>query len=138
MAIDNFGGGYSSLANLRGVPVHALKLDRSFVHDIGEAGANRRIIEAVVALGRALGVTLVAEGVERSGQIDCLREVGCDAVAGRFLGGPLPDGQELRRLLAVRPPLPGGARARPDGHIRAGGVRSMSVISSASTGGLHR
>ena len=112
VAIDNFGAGYSSLANLRGVPVQALKLDRSFLHDIGEAGANRRIIEGVVALGRALEVSVVAEGVEHPGQLACLREIGCDAVAGHLLGGPLPDGDKLRRLLTVPPSLLGGARPR--------------------------
>lgn len=100
VAIDRFGAGHSSLGNLREVPVDVLKLDPSFLGELCQGGAARRIVEGVVALGRALGAWVVAEGVEQDEQLHQLRTVGCDAVTGHLLGGPLPEGPALRRLLA--------------------------------------
>ena len=89
-SLDDFGTGYSSLAYLRRFPLTALKIDRSFVHDVHldpEAGP---IVEAIIALARKLGLDIVAEGVEHEAQRSFLVEGGCGALQGFLLGRPMP------------------------------------------------
>jgi diguanylate cyclase len=86
LCIDDFGTGYSSLSYLHRLPVGIVKIDRSFVNDVGEAGTNEPIVRAVLAMTHAMGHRVVAEGVETAVQRDWLRAQGCDLVQGWFYG----------------------------------------------------
>ena len=88
LAIDDFGVGYSSLSHLRRFPVDILKIDRSFIERIDEHPADRAMVENMVSLGHALGLDVVAEGVEHSNQADHLRSLRCDRAQGYFFGRP--------------------------------------------------
>jgi EAL domain-containing protein (putative c-di-GMP-specific phosphodiesterase class I) len=92
LAIDDFGTGYASLAYLRTLPVSYLKIDRSFTRGIHAPAADRVIVQATIDLGHALGLTIIAEGVETSAELAVLRNMGCDQVQGYLLGRPVtPD-----------------------------------------------
>ncbi|MET0419637.1 MAG: EAL domain-containing protein, partial [Actinoplanes sp.] len=86
LCIDDFGTGYSSLSYLHRLPVGIVKIDRSFVRDCGDNGANEPIVRAVLAMTHAMGHRVVAEGVETERQRDWLREQGCDLVQGWLYG----------------------------------------------------
>lgn len=88
LAIDDFGTGYSSLSYLNRLPVGIVKLDRSFVSEVGREGANEQIVRAVLAMTSALDLRVVAEGVETEAQRDWLREQGCDLAQGWLFGKP--------------------------------------------------
>jgi diguanylate cyclase (GGDEF)-like protein len=93
LAIDDFGTGYSSFASLRRLPARTLKIDRSFVSTVEDdesasAPSSTAIIDAIITMGHALGLTVVAEGVEYPYQVERLRELGCDAAQGYVYGGP--------------------------------------------------
>jgi len=90
LSIDDFGTGYSSLAYLQRLPVKQLKIDRSFVRDLATSGDARTIVEAVVRMAHALGVSVVAEGVETESQRLALRAVGCDELQGWLFARPVP------------------------------------------------
>ncbi len=101
IALDDFGTGYSSLSTLRTFPLDALKIDRSFVSDLTTDHGDRTIVSAIVAMGHALGMNIVAEGAETMEQVAAVRELGCDRVQGYVLGMPLlPDDAYL---LAMSP-----------------------------------
>ncbi len=90
LTIDDFGTGHSSLAALRHFPFDAVKIDGSFVADIGEDPDGGAIAAAMIGLAHSLGKRVTAEGVETVEQLDFLRERGCDAVQGFLLARPLP------------------------------------------------
>ncbi len=90
LAIDDFGTGYSSLSYLRMFPIHHLKLDRSFVEEIGEDTGGTVICDATIGLAHNLGLRVVAEGVETSVQLDYLRARGCDLAQGYLISRPVP------------------------------------------------
>jgi diguanylate cyclase (GGDEF)-like protein len=92
LAIDDFGTGYSSLSYLRQVPAQILKLDASFVAGLDEDEPACAIVGAIVTMGHALGLEIIAEGVERSGQARQLRRLGCDAAQGYLFAPPQPIG----------------------------------------------
>ena len=98
LSIDDFGTGYSSLAYLNRFPIDTVKIDRSFVSCLPESHSDAQITSAVIALGHSLGLTVIAEGAETQGQIDFLREEGCDEVQGYFFSRPLSAG-DMRAFL---------------------------------------
>jgi EAL domain-containing protein (putative c-di-GMP-specific phosphodiesterase class I) len=105
LAIDDFGTGYSSLSYLRRFPIDTIKIDRSFVIGIPEDADNAAITEAIVRLGQALRLDLVAEGVETKEQLNYLQSIGCRMVQGFLFSRPLP-AEEIGRLLARQPLKP--------------------------------
>ena len=90
LSIDDFGTGYSSLAKLRRMRAHELKIDREFVADVARDADARAVVDAIVRLGHALGLRIVAEGVETAAQRDALRTLGCDELQGYYFAQPLP------------------------------------------------
>ncbi|MGI9595410.1 MAG: putative bifunctional diguanylate cyclase/phosphodiesterase [Acidimicrobiales bacterium] len=90
LAIDDYGTGYSSLAYLRELPVDVLKIDRAFVSNLDIDAHNEVIVRSTVDLGHNLGLSVVAEGVERRPELDTLQDLGCDYVQGYLLSRPLP------------------------------------------------
>ena len=100
LAIDDFGTGYSSLAYLRWVPFDILKVDRSFVTNMGEDQRDEAIVRTIVALARNLDKTVVAEGVEKPHQLATLRRLGCHEAQGYLLGRPAP-AEAVSGLLAA-------------------------------------
>ena len=90
LILDDFGTGYSSLGYLRRYPLDVLKVDRSFVADLGEDGTgDDAIVQAIVGMAKALGMRVVPEGVETAGQLARLTELGCDYAQGFHLARPL-------------------------------------------------
>ncbi|SFF06735.1 bifunctional diguanylate cyclase/phosphodiesterase [Paracidovorax wautersii] len=90
LSIDDFGTGYSSLSYLRRLPARQLKIDQTFVRDLEEQDDARAVVQAVVRLAHALGLKVVAEGVETQGQRDILLEMQCDELQGYFFARPMP------------------------------------------------
>lgn len=110
-ALDDFGTGYSALNHLRRYPVRTVKIDRSFIEEIGENQASATMAEAIIAMAHTLGKKVVAEGVETIEQLEFLREHQCDIVQGYYLARPLA-AAGMSELLAVRQlPAPADATA---------------------------
>lgn len=114
IAIDDFGTGYSSLSLLQRFPIHCVKVDRAFVHDIDDPGT-QSIVRTIVAMATTLGAEVVAEGVETPEQLEWLATLGCHRAQGYLIGRPLDghdvplavrtleDPDEWRRLVSRRP-----------------------------------
>jgi diguanylate cyclase (GGDEF)-like protein/PAS domain S-box-containing protein len=98
LMLDDFGTGYSSLAYLKRFPLDVLKIDRSFVAGLGRDEEDSAIVAAIVQMARTLGLTVVAEGVERPEQLERLRELDCDRVQGRLIAEPMP-AADVERLM---------------------------------------
>ena len=98
IAVDDFGTGYSSLSYLSQLPVDRLKIDKSLVHNMTSETKDAAIVRAVISLGRELGFTVLAEGVETEAQLEMLRELGCQQVQGFLMGRPVC-ASEARELL---------------------------------------
>lgn len=97
--LDDFGTGFSGLSHLRRVPVDGVKIDRSFISDVLRDPDDLALTTAIIAMAHSLGITVIAEGVEKEGQYDVLRERGCDLAQGYWLGHPM-SAQEFAGLLA--------------------------------------
>lgn len=106
IAMDDFGTGYSSLGNLRKYPFSRLKIDRAFVHDLDRSESVRTIVGAIVQMGKALGMQVIAEGVESATQLRWLERSGCDEAQGFFFAAPLAAGDVLPFIMQCE-------RARP-------------------------
>ena len=89
VSIDDFGTGYSSLSYLADFPVHALKIDRSFVARLPKNGRNVSIVRSIISLGANLGLDVVAEGVETEVQVESLRALGCYYAQGYYFARPM-------------------------------------------------
>ena len=90
IVLDDFGTGFASLSHLRALPVDTLKVDRSFVSHLTEENGDAVIISAIIKLGEALGINVVAEGIETQLQADILRKLGCQFAQGYYFGMPTP------------------------------------------------
>jgi EAL domain-containing protein (putative c-di-GMP-specific phosphodiesterase class I) len=88
--LDDFGTGYSSLSYLKRFPVNTLKIDRSFVQDMQEHGNERTLVGAIIAMGKSLGLDIVAEGVEQRSHMEALKQMGCHYAQGYFFSRPVP------------------------------------------------
>ena len=91
--MDDFGSSYSSLSYLQAFPFDKIKVDRTFVINLGRNPQSAAIVRAVIDLGHGLNMSIVAEGVETLDQLGFLANEGCDAVQGYLLGKPFPIGQ---------------------------------------------
>jgi EAL domain-containing protein (putative c-di-GMP-specific phosphodiesterase class I) len=99
LVLDDFGTGYSSLSRLKRFPLDVLKIDRSFVAGIDCNADDRAIVKATIDMAHAVGLRVVAEGVETSEQEDCLRRLGCDHAQGYFYARP-QRAAEITEMLA--------------------------------------
>jgi EAL domain-containing protein (putative c-di-GMP-specific phosphodiesterase class I) len=106
LAIDDFGVGYSSLSYFGYLPVDQLKLDRVLVGNLATDHKNLAIVRAVVDLGHALGIEVIAEGVETHEEFEELRKLGCDFGQGNYWWGPSPPGEAEKLLTSNLAPLP--------------------------------
>jgi EAL domain-containing protein (putative c-di-GMP-specific phosphodiesterase class I) len=114
VALDDFGTGYSSLSHLRDINFNRIKIDRSFVQSLGDSPESGKIIDAVLALGRSLGVRTTAEGIENVANSQWLAERGCTDGQGFLFGKPMPahavSGQLESGELGTAAPAPGERR----------------------------
>jgi EAL domain-containing protein (putative c-di-GMP-specific phosphodiesterase class I) len=131
LAIDDFGSSYSSLTYLRRLPLHTIKIDRSFVASMTRDPHDVLIVRSTVELASSLGLDVVAQGVESEEIFDALAALGCDAVQGNYICGPLT-GDELARWLASRTvtesPLLGTLAAESADALSAGAQGSVGVV----------
>lgn len=89
-ALDDFGTGFSSLSNLQNLPISQVKIDKSFVQDLGRSADAEHIIRAIISLAHSLQISVVAEGVETEGQLEFLRQQHCDEIQGYYYARPMP------------------------------------------------
>jgi len=102
LSIDDFGTGYSSLSRLRSMPIDEMKIDKSFVQTLPDDASNRALVRSAIQMGHALGLRVVAEGVESAQAMAYLASVGCDVAQGFHVSRPLP-ADEFARWLARQP-----------------------------------
>jgi diguanylate cyclase (GGDEF)-like protein len=101
IALDDFGTGYSSLAYITRFPPDRIKIDKAFVRDVDRSMSDAAIASAILSLAKSLSLTVTAEGIERSGQLEWLRARGCNEVQGYLLSEPLAAAELERRFLAA-------------------------------------
>lgn len=96
--MDDFGTGYSSLGYLRAYPFDGIKIDKRFIASISNGGSDRAVVQAIISLGKAMGLTVTAEGVETEEQLSILSQDGCNEVQGYLMSRPI-DSLSFARLL---------------------------------------
>jgi EAL domain-containing protein (putative c-di-GMP-specific phosphodiesterase class I) len=101
IALDDFGTGFSSMAYLKRFPVNTIKIDRVFVDGLGRRTDSEPIVSAIIAMSHALGITVIAEGVETAEQLAVLRAMRCDEIQG-FITAPALPPAELAALVRSR------------------------------------
>jgi len=104
LAIDDFGVGYSSLAQIKNFPIDTLKIDRSFIRDLPDSTEDCAIMQAIIAMAKTLSLTVVAEGVETQAQEDFLRDIACDETQGFFFSRPVAS-EQFAQLLKLNSPM---------------------------------
>jgi EAL domain-containing protein (putative c-di-GMP-specific phosphodiesterase class I) len=139
LSIDDFGAGYSCLSHLHRLPVDTLKIDPSFVRDLGESSRTPLLVESIVALSASLGMQSIAEGVELPSQLALIGGTGCNLVQGYLFCEPLPIEELLARAREhcedgawrLKPPV--GHRRRPaiQGAVS---IRGAAVAACAAAG----
>jgi EAL domain-containing protein (putative c-di-GMP-specific phosphodiesterase class I) len=97
LEIDDFGTGYSSLSKLQSLDIDVLKIDQSFVRRLGKDAQANTLCETMVSVGRNLGISVVAEGVETAPQLQLLQHMGCDQIQGYLISPPVPP-EEIPKL----------------------------------------
>jgi EAL domain-containing protein (putative c-di-GMP-specific phosphodiesterase class I) len=102
LALDDFGVGFSSLAHLRDLPIHRLKIDRSFTVECMRDARTLTIVKAVVEMARSLGISVTAEGIETQAQQTWMQHLGCDSAQGFLFSRPLPADEFIRLFLDRR------------------------------------
>jgi EAL domain-containing protein (putative c-di-GMP-specific phosphodiesterase class I) len=102
ISMDDFGTGYSSLSYLRSFPFDKIKIDRSFVADMGANADSQAIVKAIVSLGSSLGITITAEGVESESDLARLKAEGCDEGQGYLFSKAKPQAEVLAALAQVK------------------------------------
>jgi EAL domain-containing protein (putative c-di-GMP-specific phosphodiesterase class I) len=123
LALDDFGTGYSTLAHLQQLPTDILKVDRSFVAEIGGQSRDGEIIAAVTAMAHKLGMTVIGEGIETAGQRDKLAALDCDEGQGYMLAPPLMADEVAALRAKGRATHAAAIQARPTTTGRAGAGR---------------
>jgi diguanylate cyclase (GGDEF)-like protein len=113
IAIDDFGIGYSSLATLRQVPLDTIKIDRSFIREIASVGGDKNLAEAIIAMGRTLSLTVVAQGVETKEQADFLRQNVSGEFQGFYLNKPVA-ADRIAELLRAQAVVAAGEVSEPE------------------------
>jgi diguanylate cyclase (GGDEF)-like protein len=116
IAIDDFGTGYSSLSYLQRFEVDTLKIDKSFIDDVGDGGQAAALVQGIIGIAHTLRLDVVAEGIEHDAQHDRLRELGCDLGQGYLFARPLPTADMVRFLDA----------SRREGEARAGRLQRLA------------
>lgn len=132
LAIDDFGTGYSSMSLMKQFPIDTIKIDRSFVRDLPNDPEDQAIAQAIISMGKALGMTVVAEGVETTEQETFLRNHACDEMQGYLFSKPLPS-QQLADLLRSAPPMV-SPPLQPAAEGSPGQSAPQSRLKSAATG----
>ncbi|OYW17994.1 MAG: hypothetical protein B7Z52_05815, partial [Burkholderiales bacterium 12-64-5] len=102
IAVDDFGTGYSSLSYLKQLPIHSLKIDRSFVRDLEADNESEIIVNTIIAMGHSLKLRITAEGVENLAQLSALKRLGCDEYQGFLFSKPVKAPEFASRFLAPR------------------------------------
>jgi EAL domain-containing protein (putative c-di-GMP-specific phosphodiesterase class I) len=106
LAIDDFGTGYSSMSMMKRFPIDTIKIDRSFVRDLPTNSEDKAIAQAIIGMGKALGLTIVAEGVETNEQDEFLRKNSCDEIQGFLYSKPVPADKIAALLQLPHVPAP--------------------------------
>jgi predicted signal transduction protein with EAL and GGDEF domain len=149
ISLDDFGTGYSSMAYLRDFPVHALKIDRSFVAGLGTSADDSAIVATLVSLATSLNLWVIAEGVETTRQLSVLSRLGCDYAQGYLWSKAVPNGEflevvaqhELQRGSADAPPRRPRSRAGevpPDVHAQIMSMHRQGASPSSIAAALNR
>lgn len=118
ISLDDYGTGHAGLSHVRMLPIHTIKIDRSFIADLGSSGSDAVIVASTIAMARGLGLQVLAEGVENGEQLAQLRRLGCPQVQGFYLHRPAP-AADVAALLAAGAPA-GRVTAPQQGAMRRG------------------